>query len=352
MSRGPSSGDLLIGVDIGSTTIKAVVVGREDDQVLWRDYRRHGEALDFLSRIERDTGASPGNARIFFTGSGGRDLAEVVGGRFVQEVNAVALYVDRVHPEVQSVIELGGQDSKIIVFKDRPGGNGRKKIAMMNDRCAGGTGAVLDKIRSKLDIPADQLGGFGYRGLSIHRVAAKCGVFAETDVNSLQKQGVPVDELIASLFEAIVVQNLTVLTRGHTLHPNVLLLGGPNRFSEGLQQAWQEHLPRLWAERGVDVPGGHRVEGLVRAPKDGHFFGALGAAEFGRGQENGVGTYAGLDRLRSLLGNGGRRGAGLLLSGPHRPGPPLQGRPRPGRRRRLRPARDLHPPASGPAKRS
>ncbi|MFC1661023.1 BadF/BadG/BcrA/BcrD ATPase family protein [Gemmatimonadota bacterium] len=306
MSGCGEPGEFIIGMDIGSTTIKAVVVRRGDDQVLWRDYRRHdtklGErALEFLSRIEAGTGACRDNARIFLTGSGGRDLADLVGGRFAQEVNAVAFLVDRMYPDVQSVIELGGQDSKIIVFKERPGGNGRKKIAMMNDRCAGGTGAVLDKIGAKLGIPAERLGEHRYRGRRIHRVAAKCGVFAETDVNSLQKQGIPVEELIASLFEAIVVQNLTVLTRGHTLFPRVLLLGGPNRFIKGLQEAWQEHLPRLWRERGVSVPEDLKVEELVVAPEDGHFFGALGAAEFGKAQEESVGRYAGLDVLRDHL---------------------------------------------------
>jgi predicted CoA-substrate-specific enzyme activase len=319
MSRPARTDGLVIGLDIGSTTIKAVVTQGVGREVVWRDYRRHdtklGErAIDFLSRIETDTGASRDNARIFVTGSGGRDLADVLGGRFVQEVNAVAFLVDRLYPDVQSVIELGGQDSKIIVFRERSNGAGRKKIAMMNDRCAGGTGSVLDKIRAKLDVPAEELGSLPYRGLRIHRVAAKCGVFAETDINSLQKQGVPVEELMASLFEAIVVQNLTVLSRGHTLHPRVLLLGGPNRFCRGLQEGWQEHLPRLWAERGVSVPSDLPVEQLVTAPADGHFFGALGAAAFGWGQEEEVGRYAGLDDLRSRLLNGGRGGLGASAS--------------------------------------
>ena len=98
----------------------------------------------------------------------------------------------------------------------------------MNDKCAGGTGAVIDKINAKLRIPADQLCDMGYDGIKLHPVAGKCGVFAETDINCLQKMGVPPDELMASLFDAIVGQNLSVLTRGNTLRPHVLLLGGPN----------------------------------------------------------------------------------------------------------------------------
>ena len=89
----------------------------------------------------------------------------------------------------------------------------------MNDKCAGGTGAVIDKINAKLRIPADKLCDMGYDGIKLHPVAGKCGVFAETDINSLQKMGVPPDELMASLFEAIIGQNLSVLTRGNTLRP-------------------------------------------------------------------------------------------------------------------------------------
>ena len=100
----------------------------------------------------------------------------------------------------------------------------------MNDKCAGGTGTVIDKINAKVRIPAEELCIMGYLGLKLHPVAGKCGVFAETDINGLQKSGVPPSELMASLFEAIIQQNLAVLTRGNTLRPTVLLLGGPNTY--------------------------------------------------------------------------------------------------------------------------
>ena len=89
----------------------------------------------------------------------------------------------------------------------------------MNDKCAGGTGAVIDKVNAKLRIPPEELCNQGYYGIKLHPVAGKCGVFAETDINSLQKMGVPQDQLMASLFEAIIGQNLSVLTRGNTLRP-------------------------------------------------------------------------------------------------------------------------------------
>ena len=224
-----------VGLDVGSTTVKAVVVEAGSGSILWRDYRRHDtrqpeKLLDFLHRMEAEVGIAPGNCRMFITGSGGNALGALIGAKFVQEVNAVALAVEKLHPEVNSVIELGGQDAKVIIFKEDGGNGRRKKIPSMNDKCAGGTGAVIDKINAKLKIPPDELCNQGYKGIRIHPVAGKCGVFAETDINGLQKQGIPADELMASLFDAIVLQNLTVLTRGHTLRPHVLLLGGPNTF--------------------------------------------------------------------------------------------------------------------------
>src|SRR5207237_5783356 len=111
----------------------------------------------------------------------------------------------------------------------------KKKIPSMNDKCAGGTGAVIDKINAKLKIPTQLLAEQKYHGVKLHKVAGKCGVFAETDINSLQKVGTPPDELMASLFEAIVLQNVSVLTRGHQIRLNVLLLGVPNCFICGLR---------------------------------------------------------------------------------------------------------------------
>ena len=186
----------MVGLDVGSTTVKAIVAESASDKVVWQDYQRHEtkqpeKVLEFLRRIEEEAGVTPENSRAFITGSGGGTLAELVGAKFVQEVTAVSLAVEKMHPEVYSVIELGGQDAKIIVFKDDPESGRKKKIPSMNDKCAGGTGAVIDKINAKLKIPAEQLSLQGYDGIKLHKVAGKCGVFAETDVNGLQKEGTP-----------------------------------------------------------------------------------------------------------------------------------------------------------------
>jgi predicted CoA-substrate-specific enzyme activase len=311
-ARQASSPQFIAGLDVGSTTVKALVVEAEGGRILWQDYQRHDtrqaeKLLEFLERMESEAGINAGNCRAFITGSGGGALAALIGARFVQEVNAVALAAEKLHPEVRSVIELGGQDAKIILFKEEPGSGRRQKIASMNDKCAGGTGAVIDKINAKLKIPAERLSDLPYKGVRIHPVAGKCGVFAETDINGLQKQGLPPEELMASLFDAIVLQNLTVLARGHTLLPHVLLLGGPNALIRGMREAWQHNIPLLWRERGVELPAGIAPEELIQTPENALYYAALGAVEFGNSlefegdAEKNSGDYLGSEGLRRLI---------------------------------------------------
>ncbi len=302
MHRNNDQSRYMVGLDVGSTTVKAVVVERETDQIVWRDYQRHEtkqpeKVLEFLRRMEADAHISPRDTRVFMTGSGGGTLAELIGAKFVQEVTAVSLAVEKLHPEVYSVIELGGQDAKIIVFKADADSGRKKKIPSMNDKCAGGTGAVIDKINAKLKIPAEELCQQRYHGIKLHKVAGKCGVFAETDVNGLQKEGTPPDELMASLFEAIVLQNLTVLTRGHTLKPHVLLLGGPNSFIRGMREAWQANIPKMWRDRKVEIPEGAKPEDLIKVPENAQYFAALGSVEFGKDEDECVGCYRGTEAL-------------------------------------------------------
>jgi predicted CoA-substrate-specific enzyme activase len=303
---GPLDLKYMVGLDVGSTTVKAVVVETGSDKIVWQDYQRHEtkqpeKVLEFLERMEAEVPITAGNCRIFVTGSGGGGLSELVGAKFVQEVTAVSLAVEKLHPEVNSVIELGGQDAKIIVFKEDEATGRKKKVPSMNDKCAGGTGAVIDKINAKLKIPVDELGNQGYTGIKLHPVAGKCGVFAETDINGLQKQGIPPDQLMASLFDAIVLQNLTVLTRGHTLRPHVLLLGGPNSFIRGMREAWQQNIPKTWEERKVQIPEGAKPEELIKVPGNAQYFAALGAVEFGHDEEPEIGRYCGTERLKEYI---------------------------------------------------
>lgn len=314
-----------VGLDVGSTTVKAIVTDIATDTIIWQDYQRHEtkqpeKALEFLRRMENEAGISSEDTRVFLTGSGGGAIGEQIGGKFVQEVTAVSLAVEKLHPEVYSVIELGGQDAKIIVFKDDDDSGRKKKIPSMNDKCAGGTGAVIDKINAKLRIPVEELSQLQYHGIKLHKVAGKCGVFAETDINGLQKEGTPPDELMASLFEAIILQNLSVLTRGHTLRPHVLLLGGPNTFIRGMQEAWHANIPRMWKDRKVEVPEGKTPEELIKVPQNAQYFAALGAVEFGKDEEDSVGRYAGTGKLLHYIDFGRAEekatagGSGLITS--------------------------------------
>src|ERR1051326_7352012 len=294
---------LWMGVDVGSTTVKVVVIDGENDDILWQDYQRHEtkqpeKTLEMLQAIHADFPATPyENFRVFITGSGGSGVSTHHGAKFVQEVNAGSLAVEKLYPECGSVIELGGQDAKIIIFKEDPETGKKKKLPSMNDKCAGGTGAVIDKINAKLRIPSDQLCQMGYKGLKLHPVAGKCGVFAETDINGLQKMGVPPDELMASLFEAIVMQNLSVLTRGNTLMPVVLLLGGPNCYIQGMRDCWKHNIPKIWEERNTPLPEGVPPEDLIKTPDNAQYFAAIGSVEFGKTEDDGVGQYLGWGKL-------------------------------------------------------
>src|SRR5438067_1781009 len=306
--------DLLwMGIDVGSTTVKVVVIDGTNDDILWQDYQRHEtkqpeKALEMLKQIAADFPATPKeNFRAFITGSGGSPVGKHVGAKFVQEVNAVSLAVEKLYPECGSVIELGGQDAKIIIFKEDPETGKKKKLPSMNDKCAGGTGAVIDKINAKLRIPSDQLCEMGYKGKKLHAVAGKCGVFAETDVNGLQKQGVPPDELMASLFESIIQQNLSVLTRGNTLRPKVLLLGGPNTYIRGMLECWRHNIPVIWKERKVELPPGVLVEDLIIVPENAQYFAALGAVEFAKVEvqdDPNLAVYQGSEQLRWYIETG------------------------------------------------
>lgn len=315
---------LLIGLDAGSTTIKAVVVEALSGDILWRGYERHEtrqfeKCLEFLCRIEAAFPDVPLDTfRVFTTGSAGAAVGALLGGKVCQEVNAVSVAVERRYPDAGTVIELGGQDAKILVFRSDPKTKKRHRFATMNDKCAGGTGAVIDKIAAKLRVTSEQLAASRFDGVKVHPVAGKCGVFAETDINGLQKQGVPVEQLLASLYDSLVLQNLSVLTRGHTLLPRVVLLGGPNCFIRGLQECWRHHIPSMWAERAIVLPQDAALEDIIFVPADALYFGALGAIEIGRQEledNPDAGAYRGTEELRRFLESG--RDAQRMNNGRH-----------------------------------
>ncbi|MEC8422303.1 MAG: BadF/BadG/BcrA/BcrD ATPase family protein, partial [Myxococcota bacterium] len=252
-AAGPTSDArvIAVGVDIGSTTVKAIVCDPDSLEILWSDYQRHEtrqpeKVQEFLVRIGHAFPKAE-DIRVFMTGSGSGPLCAPTGARFVQEVNAVTLAVEKLHPTVGSVIELGGQDAKIIMFRqqqDEDGNEtGKNAITSMNDKCASGTGATIDKCMIKVGMAQEEVAKIEFDDRKLHHVAAKCGVFAETDIVNLVKSGIPSIEIMNSLADAIVHQNLSVLTRGNTLHSDVLLLGGPNCYLPFLVECWRKRIP-------------------------------------------------------------------------------------------------------------
>jgi predicted CoA-substrate-specific enzyme activase len=297
---------MLVGLDVGSTTVKGVLMDSGGERILWSDYRRHearqGERVfEFLQAIEALPIFQKDKMRIFVTGSGGRPLAKHIGVQYVQEVNAVSLAVEKLHPRAGSLVELGGQDAKVVIWLEDVGSVIRRKFASMNDKCAGGTGAVIDKMCAKLGLSLDELAGLDYDPSKIHPVAGKCGVFAETDIIGLQKQGVHESELMTSLFDAIVQQNLSVLTRGNTLRPAVLLLGGPNTFIPALQKAWKHNISQLWRERSTPLPESVEPDQLVFVPENALYYAAIGAALYGKNSGVQTESYCGADEFKKKL---------------------------------------------------
>jgi predicted CoA-substrate-specific enzyme activase len=295
----------LVGLDVGSMTVKTVVRSSPAGEILFRDYRRHEgqqakSVLEVLHQAKREIGMADEGIRLFMTGSGGQRLAELLGARFVQEVAAVSQAVETSFPNVRSVIELGGQDAKMIVFQESAVPGRRRKIASMNDKCAGGTGVVIEKIAAKLHVSSEELFTSNYEDAHIYPIAGKCGVFAETDITGLQKQGVPESHLMASLFHAIVLQNLSVLTRGNTLMPDVFLLGGPNAYFPGLQAAWRKGLLDLWKRKEIALPDGATAETLVTVPPMAEYFAAIGAILFGAAETE-EGQYLGTQPLEQHI---------------------------------------------------
>lgn len=318
----PNTGELVIGMDVGSTTVKAVVVDPTTKAILWSDYKRHMTkqpelVLEFLERIEKSFPHSPRETwRIFLTGSGSGPVAGPVGGKFVQEVNAVTLAVEHLHPDVGSVVELGGQDAKIIIFKEDEHGQ-KTAIASMNDKCASGTGATIDKCMIKVGMAQELVMKLHFDDSKLHHVAAKCGVFAETDIVNLVKSGIPSEEVLCSLADAIVLQNLSVLTRGNTLRQKVLLLGGPNTYLPFLQECWRLRIPQTWDERGYEYPKDVPIEELIIVPGNAQYYAALGAVLLGLHEEDSIGRYLGVDGLSDYILNGRKARLGETA------GPPL-----------------------------
>jgi len=297
-----------LGIDIGSTTVKYVLCD-EHFNIIQKAYTPHDtKQAPTLLRLLKELSENHPEAyskidKVYITGSGASRIAPTINARFVQEVNAVVLAVEHMHPDVRAVVELGGQDAKIMHFKMSEDGK-KSVLTSMNDKCASGTGATIEKCTMKVGMESEDVQKLTFETDKLHHVAAKCGVFAETDIVNLVKTSVPSNEIMNSLADAIVMQNLTVLTRGNTLMPKVLLLGGPNTYLPFLQECWRMRISELWDERGIAYDK-EKLNELIIVPDNAQYYAALGAVIFGEGEANHERSFTGLIQLQTLVDSGG-----------------------------------------------
>lgn len=250
-----------IGIDIGSTTLKAVVLDPEH-RVVYRTYRRHktdisGVLCHELQHIEKQF--QHATFSISMTGSAGMGISERHQLPFIQEVVASVHVVQTVYPQTRILIDLGGEDAKMVFFNE----NTHPDIRM-NGSCAGGTGSFIDQMADLMHISVDELGEQALRYEKIYPVASRCGVFAKTDVQNLISRNVPTADLAMSILHTVALQSITSLARGCDIRPPILCIGGPLSFLPALRQAFREQL--------------HVDESEFILPENSPFFPAWGAA--------------------------------------------------------------------------
>ena len=256
---------LYLGIDIGSTTAKVVL--RNDEKVLFDCYERHfsqvrEKTAELLERIRPLVKGE--EMAIAISGSAGLGLAEAIGAPFIQEVFATGEVVKALEPDTSCVIELGGEDAKIIFFD---GGMDER----MNGSCAGGTGAFIDQMATLLNVTVDELDELSEKALRIYPIASRCGVFAKTDIQPLLNQGARKEDVAASIFQAVVNQTIAGLAQGKRIKGKVLFLGGPLYYCKGLRKRFTETL-KLSPENAV-------------FPEYGRFAVAYGASMYAAKQE-------------------------------------------------------------------
>ena len=248
----------LMGIDVGSTTVKVTVVD-EGGKVLYKSYERHfaqvrETVLGELKKIREQFG---GDFCASITGSAGLGLSQRSGINFVQEVQAAFVAIRRFYPDADAAIELGGEDAKIIFIT---GGTEQR----MNGSCAGGTGAFIDQMATLLNITVQEMDEYALQAEKIYPIASRCGVFAKSDIQPLINQGAKKQDISASIFQAVVDQTVSGLAQGRRIKGKVLFLGGPLYFLKGLRRAFVRTL--------------HLAEENAVFPDDAPCFMSIGAA--------------------------------------------------------------------------
>lgn len=248
-----------LGIDIGSTTVKIAIIDK-DKNILFSDYKRHfANIQETLKDLLHNAYELLGDAILYpvITGSGGLTLSKYLDMPFVQEVIAVSSCIDEYAPNTDVAIELGGEDAKIIYFS-----NGVEQ--RMNGICAGGTGSFIDQMASLLQTDSLGLNEYAKNYQAIYPIAARCGVFAKSDIQPLINEGATKEDLSASIFQAVVNQTISGLACGKPIRGNVAFLGGPLHFLDELKNAFIRTL--------------NLTESQIVAPVNSHLFAAIGSA--------------------------------------------------------------------------
>ena len=277
-----SNSTYTLGIDIGSTTVKVAVLD-EKNQLLFSDYERHfANIQETLAGLLQKAENQLGDLNVYpaITGSGGLTLARHLEVPFIQEVVAVATALETAAPQTDVAIELGGEDAKIIYFE---GGNVEQR---MNGICAGGTGSFIDQMASLLQTDASGLNEYAKNYQSLYTIAARCGVFAKSDIQPLINEGATKEDLSASIFQAVVNQTISGLACGKPIRGHVAFLGGPLHFLSELKAAFI---------RTLKLDDEHII-----APENSHLFAAIGSALSSK-KETAVSMSSMKERLKSHI---------------------------------------------------
>ncbi|MCD8326954.1 MAG: acyl-CoA dehydratase activase [Lachnospiraceae bacterium] len=238
--------ELRLGIDIGSTTVKLVIIDAHTYQVIYSVYRRHhARQLETAAALLREAAEKfPGRVlRAAVCGSGGKPAAEALGVPYIQEVVANAAAVCALYPQARTAVELGGQDAKLIFFHyDEQKKELTASDMRMNGSCAGGTGAFIDEIAALLNVEPEHYEALAAAGTHVYDISGRCGVFAKTDIQPLLIQGAAREDIALSAFHAIAKQTIGGLSQGLELAPPIIFEGGPLTFHPTLVKVFAERL--------------------------------------------------------------------------------------------------------------
>lgn len=275
-----------IGIDVGSTTAKLVAMGAAGEMLFSKYIRHNARAKEVVCSILQEVKSVLGDVevRVKVTGSIGLGISEQTGLTFVQEVVAASKAVQESYPQVRSMIDIGGEDAKVVFFE-----NAEAKDLRMNGNCAGGTGAFIDQMAVILGVDVSDMNEIALKAGRVYPIASRCGVFCKTDIQNLIAKNVCKEEIAASIFHAVAVQTIVTLAHGCDIKAPVLFCGGPLTFIPALRKAFTDYL--------------HLEDEDIILPKNGTLLPAIGAALSGMEEDK---VYKISDIIELLAGSTGR----------------------------------------------